>query len=171
MKLHTLSDLFEHELQDLHSAEEQIIEALPKMIKKATSPDLKQALTTHLEQTQEHLKKVAEIAESLDIKPKGEACAGMKGVIAEGEEIIAMVEGNDLMDAAIIMAAQRVEHYEIAGYGTAAAHAKELGHDEIVVDTLIAINTEEYEADSILTDLAESRINAEADDEDAKLFA
>lgn len=162
MELHTLNDLFEHELQDLHSAEEQIIKALPKMIEKVSRPDLKDALTQHLEQTRGHLAKVAAIAKDLDIKVKGAECRGMKGVIAEGEEIIGMVEDADLLDAAIIMAAQRVEHYEIAGYGTAAAHAQELGYDDIV-QQLVTINAEEYEADSILTDLAESRINAEAD--------
>lgn len=171
MKLTTLKDLFEHELQDIHSAEEQIIEALPKMIEKTTYRELKRVLSQHLEQTKGHLNTVEEMATSCGMKASGQPCKGMEGIIAEGDEIISMIDDPDLRDATIIMAVQRVEHYEISGYGTVVAHARELGLHK-AEELSMAILSQEYETDSNLTDIAESRINSEADDSNSsKMFA
>jgi ferritin-like metal-binding protein YciE len=171
MKLTTLKELFEHELQDVYSAEKQIIDVLPRLIEKTTNGELKGALSTHLEQTREHKKKVEAIAEKLDMKAEGVTCRGMQGLIEEGEEILKMTDDPDVRDAAIIMIAQGVEHYEIARYGTLAAHANELGWAEIA-DDIVEINAQEYETDSNLTDIAESRINADAKEpDDGQLYA
>lgn len=161
MKFETLEDLFIHEIQDLHSAEEQIVEALPKMAKAASSPDLKKAFTQHLEVSKNHLERVQQILSDLSEKP-GKKCKGMEGLLKEGEEILKEESDADVRDAALIAAAQRVEHYEIAGYGAARTHAQQLDYDdmaEILQQTL----DEEGEADERLTDLATRDINAKAD--------
>src|SRR5688572_8911826 len=161
MKMQTLEDLFIHEVQDLHSAEEQIVEALPEMVKAASSPELKKAFQEHLKVTKTHLDRVQQILTELGEKP-GKKCKGMEGVLKEGEEVLKEDSDADVKDAALIAAAQKVEHYEMAGYGAARTHALQLDHDnmaEVLQQTL----DEEGEADKKLTALAESSINAKAD--------
>jgi ferritin-like metal-binding protein YciE len=161
MKMKTLQDLFADEIKDLYSAETQIVKALPKMAKAASSSELKEAFEEHLEQTKGHVERLEEICEKLDLNPKGKKCKGMQGLLEEGSEIIS--EGGDpmVLDAALIAAAQRVEHYEMAGYGCARTFASILGHEDassILQETL----DEEGEADKKLTQIAESEINVQA---------
>jgi ferritin-like metal-binding protein YciE len=163
--LSNLQDLFIHELRDLFSAEQQLLEALPKMAEAATSPDLRDAFSQHLNQTRTHVARLDRIFDQLELTGSGEECKGMKGLISEGEDVINAEGESAVIDAALITAAQRVEHYEIAGYGTARAHAKHLGFDDIAT-TLQAILDEEGETDKKLTALAEGwfeqSINEEA---------
>jgi len=161
MKLNTLEDLFHHELKDLYSAETQLVKALPKMAKAATHEDLKAGFEEHLEQTKGHVKRLEKIAKSLDLVLTGHKCKAMEGLVAEGGELISDDAEDTVRDAGLIGAAQRVEHYEIAAYGTARALAKCLGHDD-AVELLSETLEEEKEADQNLTELAESAINAEA---------
>jgi ferritin-like metal-binding protein YciE len=161
MKLKTLQDLFVHELKDLHSAETQLVKALPKMAKAATNDDLRAGFEEHLEETKNHVARLEEIAEAGDYKLTGHTCKAMKGLIEEGSELISEDADDNVRDAGLIGAAQRVEHYEIAAYGTARALAKLLGHDE-AADLLGETLDEEKATDEKLTELAESAINAEA---------
>ncbi|GGW50850.1 YciE/YciF ferroxidase family protein [Arenibacter certesii] len=156
-----LKELFEHQLQDLYSAEGQLIKALPKMAKKASDSKLKKAFEDHLEETKEQRKRLEEICDELGIKPGGETCKAMEGLIKEAESFMKEAEGSEVMDAGLIAEAQRVEHYEISGYGTAVRFAKELGHTEIA-DTLQTTLDEEYDADNKLDKLAEGRLNKKA---------
>lgn len=156
-----LEELFEHQLQDLYSAEDQLTEALPKMAKNATHPKLKKAFEDHLEETKQHKKRLEEICDELGIDPKGETCKAMKGLIKEAEDFIKEVKDDDVKDAGMIADAQRVEHYEISGYGTVVRYAKELGHNKIA-EKLQKTLDQEYKADEILNKLAESRLNKEA---------
>src|SRR5579885_1825186 len=136
MTINTLTDLLILELQDLYSAEQQIIEAIPKIVSSSSSSVLKEALQNHLSETQQQAKRLEDIAKVMKISLTGKDCLGMKGIIQEGEEIVATKDADPLVkDAALICAAQRVEHYEIAAYGCAIAHAEILGMDDIV-DTL-----------------------------------
>jgi len=163
MKLNTLQDLFVHELKDLYSAETQLVKALPKMAKAATNEELKAGFEEHLEQTKNHVTRLETIAQECDCKITGHTCKAMKGLIEEGAELISEDAEDSVRDAGLIGAAQRVEHYEIAGYGTARALAKLLGHDDAVA--LLGETLEEEKAtDEKLTELAESAINAEAAD-------
>lgn len=157
----TLEDLFEHQLKDLYSAETQLIKALPKMVEHAKDAKLKKAFEDHLAETKEHKTRLETICEQLDIKPTGETCKAMKGLIEEAESFIKEKSSDEVMDAGLIAEAQRVEHYEISGYGTAVRYATELGHDKIVT-ILKKTLKEEYGADDKLTSLAESRINKKA---------
>ncbi|MBP0903164.1 ferritin-like domain-containing protein [Mariniflexile gromovii] len=157
----TLEDLFEHQLKDLYSAESQLIEALPKVAKRASDSKLKKAFEDHLEETKEHKKRLEEICETLDISPKGETCKGMKGLLKEVESLMDEADNKEVMDAGLIADAQRVEHYEISGYGTAVRYAKELGHDDIASKLQKTLD-EEYDADNKLDKLAENRLNKEA---------
>lgn len=157
----TLKDLFEHQLKDLYSAESQIIEALPKVIKEATDSKLKKAIEDHLKETKEQKKRLEEICEDLGIKPSGETCKAMKGLIGETEGFIKEAGDKEVMDAGLIAEAQRVEHYEISGYGTAVRYAKELGHNAIAKKLQITLD-EEYNADNKLNKLAEGRLNKKA---------
>jgi ferritin-like metal-binding protein YciE len=161
MALKNLHDLFVHEIQDLYSAETQITQALPDLIKTATTPDLSEAFADHLKVTEQHVQRLAEIAAGLNTSPRGAKCQGMKGLLEESKEL--MQEGAEdwVMDAGLIGAAQRVEHYEIAGYGTARDHAEKLGMYE-VARTLQRTLDEEGEADKKLTELASTAINAMA---------
>ena len=161
MKMKTLQDLFADEIKDLYSAETQIVKALPKMAKAASSPELKQAFEEHLEQTKEHVERLEEVCEKLDLTPKGKKCKAMQGLLEEGSEIIS--EGGEpmVLDAALIAAAQRVEHYEIAGYGCARTFANQLGHEE-AASVLQQTLEEEGETDKKLTQIAESEINMQA---------
>jgi len=161
MKLNTLQDLFIHELKDLYSAETQLVKALPKMAKAATHEDLKAGFEEHLEQTREHVARLEQIAEACECKLTGHKCKAMEGLIAEGGDLISEDAEDAVRDAGLIGAAQRVEHYEIAAYGTDRALAKCLGHDD-AVELLGETLEEEKATDEKLTELAESVINAEA---------
>lgn len=161
MKLESLKDLYLEQLRDLYSAETQLVDALPKMAEAASSRDLKTAFNEHLRQTQEQVRRLERIFENLGEKPTGHTCEGMKGLIKEGQEMIKTKGEPAAIDAGLIAAAQRVEHYEIAGYGTVRTYAELLGHNEHV--TLLERSlTEEEETDERLTELAESHINEEA---------
>jgi len=161
--LTTLEDLLALELKDLFSAEQQIVKALPDMIKAASSQKLQAALKEHLGETERQVERLQQACERIGLNPKGHKCAAMEGLLEEGAGIVKQKgkAADAVLDAAIISAAQRVEHYEIAGYGTAATFAKLLGHDQIAAllgETL----EEEKNADSSLTELAESEVNVEA---------
>ena len=156
-----LKGLFEHQLKDLYSAESQLVEALPKMAKNAKDAKLKKAFEDHLEETKNQRKRLEEICKELEIKPTGEKCKAMEGLIKEAEGFIGEAEGDDVMDAGLIAEAQRVEHYEISGYGTAVRFAKELGHSDIAKKLQKTLD-EEYNADNNLDKLAEGRLNKEA---------
>jgi ferritin-like metal-binding protein YciE len=161
MKITNLEQLLEDELKDLYSAENQLLKALPQMAQAAESKDLRASFEKHLEQTQVHIQRIEEICRDLKIEPSGKTCAGMGGLIKEGEEVIEGDMETEPKQAALIGAAQRVEHYEIAAYGTARAHAKQLGYVkayEVLSQTL----NEEKDTDQKLTQLAENRANVKA---------
>jgi ferritin-like metal-binding protein YciE len=161
MKLNTLEELYISELRDLYSAENQLLKALPKMAKGASSPELKDAFEKHLEQTKGHVERLEQIFHQLDETPKGKTCRGMKGLVEEGSEILKEDGENSVLDAGIIVAAQKVEHYEIASYGSVRTFANLLGKDE---DARLLQSTldEESETNEILNRLAESGVNPEA---------
>ena len=161
MKTATLAELLEEELQDIYSAETQLIKALPKMGKAAQSNDLRAAFEKHLEQTRVHVQRIEEICSDLKIDPHGKTCKGMEGLIREGEEVIESNMESEPKQAALIGAAQRVEHYEIAAYGTARAHAKQIGYVK-AFDLLSRTLDEEKDTDQKLTHLAENRVNVKA---------
>jgi ferritin-like metal-binding protein YciE len=153
MKLDTLMELYVEGIRDLYSAENQILKALPKMVKGATSERVKAAFTEHMAQTKEHVMRLETICLELEVSPKGKHCKGMEGLIAEGSEMLGEDADPDVMDAGLISAAQHVEHYEMAGYGTVRTYAELLGHDEqaaLLQKTLL----EERETDQLLTELA-----------------
>ena len=162
MEIDSLQKLYEQGLKDLHSAERQIIAALPRMIKAASNEDLKAALQEHLEVTREQLARLDTIFEKLGKRGQGKRCKGMEGVLEEGKELLEEDSEAAVLDAGIIAAAQHVEHYEIAGYGTAAAYARLLGEKK-AMKLLAASLEEEKKADAELTGLAESAINLEAE--------
>ena len=157
-----LRDLYIDELKDLYNAENQLVKALPKMAKAASSEELKQGFEQHLEQTRGHVQRLDQIFKSLDESPKGKKCAGMEGLVKEGSEVMEEDFEGALMDAALIGAAQRVEHYEIAAYGTASEFAKLLGESEHV-SLLEETLREEKETDEKLTELAKE-INPQANE-------
>jgi len=161
MKLESLKDLYLEQLKDLYSAETQLVDALPKMAEAATSPDLKKGFKDHLKQTQDHVTRLEKIFKDLGEAGKGETCEGMKGLIKEGGEMARMKGEDAARDAGLIAAAQRVEHYEIAAYGTVRTYAELLGYDQHVTLLEKTLN-EEQETDEKLTDLAETHINQEA---------
>jgi ferritin-like metal-binding protein YciE len=161
MELSTLKDLYIHELKDLYSAEKQLIRALPKMAKAATSPDLAKGFEQHLEETREHAVRLEKLLKDHHQSTRGPKCKGMEGVIAEGAEMIEEEADDEVRDAGLIAAAQRVEHYEIAGYGTARTYAELLG-DKAGVKILQQTLDEEAETDKKLTKLATSAINIAA---------
>ena len=160
MTPNSLQDLYVEQLKDLYDAEHQIIKALPKMIDAASSQELKNALSEHLEITRQQATRLEKIFEDMDEKAKAEKCKGMQGVIQEGNDLVSDIDEENVRDAAIIASAQRVEHYEMAGYGTARTYAELLGEDE-AVELLQQTLDEEKEADQKLTDLS-SQINVEA---------
>ncbi|RYD66440.1 MAG: ferritin-like domain-containing protein [Verrucomicrobiaceae bacterium] len=152
--LATMEDLLVQEIKDLYSAETQLVKALPKMAKAASAPTLKKGIEKHLEETKGHVQRLEQIADLLEASPKGKSCKAMKGLLEEGSEVIGE-EGDDVIkDLAIIGAAQKVEHYEIASYGTARALAESLGMDE-VAELLQATLDEEGATDKALTGVAE----------------
>jgi ferritin-like metal-binding protein YciE len=161
MQLSTLNDLFVKELRDVYNAERQLIRTLPTMAKKANSPDLAQAIEMHLEETEQQAERLEQVFEMLDVSSRGPVCKGMKGIIEEGKEVLEEAEEPDVADAGIIASAQKVEHYEIATYGTLCEYANVLGHSEIA-DLLKQTLEEEKAADEKLTQLAERGINAMA---------
>lgn len=158
MKLDSLKQLYIEELRDLYSAENQIIKALPKMSKAASGPELAEAFKTHLEETKGQVARLEKIFEQLQQKPKGKTCRGIEGLIKEGEELVKEKAEPEVLDAGLISAAQRVEHYEIAGYGRVRTYARLLGETEAerLLDETIQ---EEGAADKKLTKLAEQMIN------------
>ena len=156
-----LEELFEHQLQDLYSAEDQLTDALPKMVKNAKDAKLKKAFEDHLEETKNHKKRLEDICKELKIDPKGEKCKAMEGLIKEAESFLKEDLTDDVKNAGMIAEAQRVEHYEISGYGTAVRYAKELGHKDIAAKLKKTLD-EEYNADKTLNDLAENRLNKKA---------
>jgi ferritin-like metal-binding protein YciE len=158
MKLDTLRQLYINELRDLYNAENQLIKALPKMAKAAASKELRKALEEHLEQTKGHIDRLEQVFERLDEKPKGKTCRAMKGLIEEGSEILEEDGEESVLDAGIIVAAQKVEHYEIAGYGSVRTFATLLGENE-AVGILQKTLDEESEADELLTVLADEIVN------------
>jgi ferritin-like metal-binding protein YciE len=156
-----MRDLLIEELRDLYDAEKQLIEALPKMSRAATSPELKSAFDHHLHQTRDHLTRLKSVFSDLGEKPTGEVCDAMQGLIKEGENMAHAKGNDDVRDAGLIGAAQRVEHYEMAGYGTARALARQLGDDR-VAEMLQTILKEEGEANEKLTSIAEKHVNVSA---------
>lgn len=163
MKMESLQDLYLDELKDIYDAENQLLKALPKMAKTATNEELKAAFEQHLEQTQEHVSRLERIFEELGEKAKGKKCEAMKGLIEEGKQMMEEDATEDVMDAALIAAAQKVEHYEIATYGTLRTYAEMLGFDE-QADLLQETLDEEKDTDENLTELAVSCINLEAEE-------
>jgi len=161
MELESLKDLYIHELKDLFSAENQIIKALPKMAKAATNDKLVAGFKEHLEQTKEHANRLEEILQSHDESTRGPKCKGMEGVIAEGDEMIKEDAEDEVKDAGLISAAQRVEHYEMAGYGSARTYAELLG-DNKGAKLLQKTLDEETVTDRKLSELAKTSINIQA---------
>jgi len=161
LKLDSVKDLLIAELRDLHDAEKQLVEALPKMAEAASSNELKNAFNHHLEETQEHVTRLDEIFQGLNEKASGETCEAMKGLVKEGEEFIHAKGQPEVRDAGLIGAAQRVEHYEMAGYGTARSLARRLGLNAIA-GTLQKTLEEEGAANQKLTAVAESNVNPTA---------
>ena len=161
MKLETLKDLYIQELKDLYSAEKQIIEALPKMVKAASDEQLATGFEEHFEQTKEHVARLEKILTSHDESTRGPKCEGMEGVLKEGDEMIKEDAEEEVRDAGLIAAAQRVEHYEMAGYGCARTYAELLG-DPDGAQLLQTTLTEESDTDKKLTQLAKSVINVAA---------
>jgi ferritin-like metal-binding protein YciE len=163
-KLSSLDDLLVHELQDIYHAEGQILKALPKMVKAATSEDLKQAFEEHRLQTEGQLRRLERVFELLGLPVKGRKCDGMAGLIEEGKKVMAQNAEPAVLDAALIAAAQKIEHYEIAAYGCVCTYAEMLGYDQ--VHELLGQNLDEEETtDQRLSSLAESVINPEAEQE------
>jgi ferritin-like metal-binding protein YciE len=158
---HSLRDLFLLQLEDLYDAETRLVSALPKMADAASSDELRQVFHEHLSQTRQHVTRLEMVFEALGVEPNRETCEAMKGLIREGSDMISAQGDPSVKDAALIAAAQRVEHYEIAGYGTVRAFANELGLAD-VARTLQQTLEEERDADKRLTDIAESGINAHA---------
>ena len=161
MKLDSLQTLYVEELRDLYDAENQLLKALPQMAHSASAPELKQAFEDHFEDTKGHLERLEEIFDKLSTKPAGKTCQGMKGLIAESSEILSQAGDKSVLDAGIIAVGQKVEHYEIASYGTLHAFARMLGEEdaaELLQETL----EEERYTDQRLTELAEEIVNVAA---------
>jgi ferritin-like metal-binding protein YciE len=161
MKLDTLQKLFLQELRDLYHAEGQLLKALPKMAEGATSEELRNAFETHLKETEEHIERLEEVFELLGETPRGKVCNAMKGLIEEGSEILEEDGEDSVLDAGIIVAAQKVEHYEMAAYGSVRTFAELLGHTE-AVELLQATLDEEAAANELLNNLAKEIINPDA---------
>jgi ferritin-like metal-binding protein YciE len=160
--IHSLEDLFEHALHDLFYAENQILQALPEMIEKATDADLKASFEKHRDETEGHVHRLREVFEVLGAEPKGDKCPAIDGILKEGRDLLGEIEGGDVMNAALVFAAQAVEHYEITRYGALIAYASELRQTDCIV-YLKANLAEEKATDQKLTRLAERRYNPQAD--------
>jgi ferritin-like metal-binding protein YciE len=162
MEMESLKELYVDELKDLYSAEKQLVKALPKMAKNASNPELKEAFTNHLQETEGHVERLEQIFEMLGERAGGKKCKGMEGLIEEAKELLEEDATEEVLDAGLISKAQHVEHYEIAGYGTVRTYARQLGLDdqaELLQETL----DEEGKTDELLTQLAESSVNLEAE--------
>lgn len=157
----TMNDLFVHTLRDIYYAENQIVKALPEMIEKTSDPQLKQAFQSHLGETKNHVKRVEQVFQMCGAKPEGVDCPAIDGIIEEAEDVAGEVEDKEVLNAALAAAAQAVEHYEIARYGTLAAWAKQLGRND-AASVLQKNLDEEKAADKKLTDIAEARLNLKA---------
>ena len=157
-----LHELFLDELADIYNAEQQLTKALPKLAKAAKSSELRQAFEAHFEETRNHIQRLEQVAESVGGSIKRKKCQGMEGLIEEGEEMLEEKEDSDALDAALILAAQKVEHYEIAAYGGLRAWAEQMGHSE-AIDLLQETLEEEKSADQKLNQIAESSANLEAE--------
>jgi ferritin-like metal-binding protein YciE len=157
----SLEDLFVNLLKDMYYAEKQILKALPKMAKKADSRELRQAFEHHLTETQGQVERLERVFALCDLKPSGKTCHAIKGIIEEGEEDMKDAKDPDVLDAGMIADAQAVEHYEIARYGTMIAWAKQLGRND-AASLLEQTLEQEYNADRLLTDLAEGKLNRQA---------
>jgi ferritin-like metal-binding protein YciE len=162
----SLNELLQDELKDLYDAEKQLTKALPKLSKKASAEELKEAITDHLRQTEEHVERLERAFEELGMPARGKTCKGMKNLISEGDDMIGDADQGAVRDAVMIAAAQKVEHYEIASYGTARTWASLLGLDEIAA-LLEQTLEEEKETDQKLTELAEGSLNQAAAGEEA----
>src|SRR4051794_9029951 len=166
----SLDTLLEEELKDIYDAEKQLTKALPKLAKKATAEELKAAFQQHLTQTEQHIERLDQVFEALELPARGKKCDGMKNLIKEGEDMMSEAEDDATRDAVMIAAAQKVEHYEIAAYGTMRTWANVLGHSE-VAQLLEETLNEEKETDQNLTQIAESFVNQasaeEGDEEEA----
>jgi ferritin-like metal-binding protein YciE len=161
MEMDSLQELLVDEMRDLYSAENQLLKALPKMSKKASNAQLKKAFETHTRETEGHVQRLQKAFEKLGKKPTGKKCAAMEGLIEEGKEMMGEDMDDDTMDAALIAIAQKVEHYEIASYGTVRTWAQQVGDDQLA-KVLQQTLDEEGKTDKLLTELAESVINVEA---------
>jgi ferritin-like metal-binding protein YciE len=161
-KLETLDDLFEMQLKDLYSAENQLVEALPLMAERAKDGRLRAGFTKHLHETEKQIQRLETIGEALELDLDGHTCKAMKGLIAEGQETMSERATEEVMDAALIAAAQRIEHYEISGYGTAAHYAERLGHNQ-AAELLRQTLDEEQLTDTKLNDLAKNYLNQKAE--------
>ena len=162
MPLETLHDLWVHELKDLYSAERQLVQALPKMAKAAKSDELRTAIENHLAETEEQASRIEQILESFGESPRGQKCAGMEGLLEEGKDFLKEDADEDVLDAGIIVNAQKVEHYEIATYGAVVEYARMMGHTE-ALQLLEQTLQEEKNADELLNQIAEGGINALAE--------
>ena len=161
MKMTSLQDLFVEELRDVYNAEKQILKALPKMARTAESTDLKEAFESHLEETQHQVERLEQVFEQMGARARGKTCAAMEGMIEEGKDLMSEDAEAEVMDAGLIGAAQKVEHYEIATYGTLVTWARQLGHSKaarLLEETL----NEEKAADQKLTRIAEAWVNRQA---------
>jgi ferritin-like metal-binding protein YciE len=165
MRFDSLHDLFVDELKDLYNAENQILKALPRMAKKASAPELKEAFTEHLEVTRKQVERLDSIFQELGVSPKGKKCKAMEGLLEEGKDVLGASGEPAVIDAALIASAQRVEHYEMAGYGCVRTFAELLGLDDAAA-LLQQTLDEEGAADEKLTELAETVINIEAEEAD-----
>ena len=162
MKLKTLHDLLVDELKDLYSAENQLVKAIPKMAKAASNSDLRAGFEKHLEETRGHVKRLEQVCEELGVNPKGKKCAATEGLVKEGKELMEEDATPGVRDAGLIAAAQKIEHYEIASYGTVCTWARELGYSDMA-ETLQETLDEEKATNEKLTELAEQGINEEAE--------
>lgn len=163
MEMQSLEELYVEEIKDLYNAEQQILKALPGMVKAASHQELKKAFSTHEKQTKEHVRRLEQVLKELGKPLRGKKCVGMEGLLKEGKELIAEKPEPDVLDAGLIAKAQHVEHYEMAGYGAARTWARLMGYDrqaELLQRTL----DEEGETDKLLSALAESSINLDAEE-------
>jgi ferritin-like metal-binding protein YciE len=161
MQLDNLKDLFVHQIQDLYSAEDQALKVFPKMMENISNQELKQAFEKHLNETEQQKQRLEQICDMIGIKPGGEKCKAMEGLVKESEDLMKQKADPDVMDAGLIAAQQRVEHYEIAGYGTARVYAQKLGNKDVERLLSETLN-EEKKTDELLTDIAVKSINEKA---------
>ena len=157
----SMDDLFNHMLQDIYYAEKKIVRSLPGMIEKANDAELKGGLRDHLDQTREHVARLEQVFDMLDLKAKAVDCPAIDGIIKEADDLVGEIEPSSVLDAAIVAAAQAVEHYEITRYGTIIAWANQLGRDDVAA-VLAQTLREERAADEKLTELAEAHVNVDA---------